>query len=174
MLSLSSRSYLVSCLSLGLLNHFVFIFVCHVRECSHFTAYTPASMNPAGAQALTQEPTPPGEPCRPAAAPSASMSVLLAQRLQLRLPHSLTSRGAQPAQGPQASWAPGGVLIWPSVAGDQDPRAHRAVSGLARRQKHHFRPRLVCLSQRRKAAEPPPDKHGPAPRGPKGCAAGTC
>ena len=75
------------------LNHFVFIFVCRVRQWSHFTDYTQLTMNPAGAQALTQEPTPPGEPVGPAA-PSTNILVLLAQRLQLRLPRSLTSRGA--------------------------------------------------------------------------------
>ena len=33
--------------------------------------------------------------------------------------------------------APSSGLLWPKT---QDPRAHRAVSGLARRQKYHVRP----------------------------------
>lgn len=55
-------------------------------------------------------------------------------------------------------------LLWPEI---RTPEHTGLFLGWPGGRSTTFVQASVCLSQRRKAAEPPPDKHGPAPRGPK-------
>ena len=126
------------------LNHAVFIFKCGVRECSHFTDYRQLTVNPAGAQVLTQEPTPPGEPVGPAAPP---------QTYRCSLHRDAASeQGRVRPELPGLLEAPSSGLLCPET---QEPRAHRAVSGPARRQKYHFRPGFCPPVQKQESCRAP-------------------
>lgn len=137
------------------LNHTVFIFVCSVRECSHFTDYRQLTVNPAGAQAITQEPTPPGEPVGPAASPQAYRCSL--RRDAAQAPSFPSGQGRVRPELPGLLDSPLSGLLCPETQG---PRAHRAVSGPAGRQKYHFRPGFCPPVQKQESRRAPPDKGG--------------
>lgn len=155
------------------LNHFVFISMCHVRECSHFTAYTQLTVNPAGAQALTQEPTPPGGPVGPAAPPQTCRCSLRRDRSSgSLLPLQAGEREACSAS--QASWAPGGVPIWPSVAGDPGPQSTQGCFWAGWEAEAPLSTRLLSACPSAGKLQSPLLTSMVQLHGAKGCAAGTC